>query len=174
MPNVREPSRGHSSAAGPKPDREQWAVHRRPEAEQHRKRLADPSSSLASHNANRDASPTHDDTTTPTLASGSSSSRKTRQLQSHKLRPARGNVLSAWQQLLPDLAARRAHAARRTGIARTTSAPGQGGNQTDTACSLEESARAAIRVVVAPARRPRRVDAAAQQQCNADQQRCHD
>jgi hypothetical protein len=136
MPNVRGSGRGHSSAAGSKPDRDQWAaVHRRPEVkrqrqtEQHRRQRADPNSSRASHNAIRDASP--DDPTMPPLAWASTWSSRTRRSWPRKTRPARGKRYFAWSFLLPGPAARGMHAAIRSDVAGATGAPGQRDDQTD-------------------------------------------
>jgi hypothetical protein len=139
MTSVRRPSRAHSSAAGSKPEgQQQPAAHRRLEAErqrqaeQHQRRPVAPSSSLATHNAIRDAIPSPDDTTTQRLASASMLSRKTLQWQSRTRRSADVKRSFAWQWLLTDLAARPMRAAIRPDMAGTTGAPGQGDSEEDT------------------------------------------
>jgi hypothetical protein len=139
MPSAQGPSRGHSSAPGSKPDRDQRAaVHRRPEvqpqrqAEQYRRRRVDPNSSRASHSAIRDANPSLDDPTMPPLVLASTWSSRTRRSRPRKARPAHGKRYFAWSFLLPGPAARRMHAAIRSDVAWATGAPGQRGTQTDT------------------------------------------
>jgi hypothetical protein len=136
MPNVRGPSRDHSSVVGSKRDGQpRAAAHRRPEAqrqpqaEQRRRRPAAPNSSLASQNAIRGATANPCDTTTRLPASGSTSSRKTLQLQPRTWQPADVRRSSAWQLLLPDPAARPTHA-HRVRDSPDLGAPDQGGSET--------------------------------------------
>lgn len=139
MPNVRGPSRDHSSAAGSKPDPDQRAavhrppaVRRRPPGVRHRRRRGDPNSSRATHNAILGANPSPDDTTVPMPAWVLTSLPRTRRSRPRKSRPARGKIFSAWSSLLPDPTTRRTYAAIRSDISRTTGAAGQSGKQTDT------------------------------------------